>query len=73
MAVRQCCLLGYDSVLFIIITIYLLGIFISLLCYPWIMEADDCGAVCEMNEWQGKPEYSEKTCLSAALSTTDPA
>jgi hypothetical protein len=26
-----------------------------------------------MNEWQGKPEYSEKTCLSAALSTTDPA
>jgi hypothetical protein len=24
------------------------------------------------NEWQGKPKYSEKTCPSAALSTTDP-
>jgi hypothetical protein len=25
-----------------------------------------------MNEWQGKQKYSEKTCLSAALCTTDP-
>jgi hypothetical protein len=24
------------------------------------------------NEWQGKSKYSEKTCPSAALSTTDP-
>jgi hypothetical protein len=24
------------------------------------------------NEWQGKPKYSEKTCPSAALSTTNP-
>jgi hypothetical protein len=24
------------------------------------------------NDWQGKPKYSEKTCLSAALSTTNP-
>jgi hypothetical protein len=24
------------------------------------------------NEWQGKPNYSEKTCPSAALSTTNP-
>jgi hypothetical protein len=23
-------------------------------------------------DWQGKPKYSEKTCLSAALSTTNP-
>jgi hypothetical protein len=23
-------------------------------------------------DWQGKPKYSEKTCLSATLSTTDP-
>jgi hypothetical protein len=25
------------------------------------------------NDWQGKPKYSEKTCPSAALSTTNPA
>jgi hypothetical protein len=25
-----------------------------------------------MNEWQGKPKYSEKTSASAALSTTEP-
>jgi hypothetical protein len=25
-----------------------------------------------MNEWQGKPKNSEKTCPSAALSITDP-
>jgi hypothetical protein len=25
-----------------------------------------------MNEWQGKPKYSEETCPSAALATTDP-
>jgi hypothetical protein len=24
------------------------------------------------NDWQGKPKYSEKTCPSAALSTTNP-
>jgi hypothetical protein len=24
------------------------------------------------NDWQGKPKYSEKTCLNAALSTTNP-
>jgi hypothetical protein len=26
----------------------------------------------KMNEWQGKPKYSEETCPSAALSITDP-
>jgi hypothetical protein len=25
-----------------------------------------------MNEWQGKQKYSEETCSSAALSTTNP-
>jgi hypothetical protein len=24
------------------------------------------------DDWQGKPKYSEKTCPSAALSTTNP-
>jgi hypothetical protein len=34
--------------------------------------ADDCAAVSGINDWQGKPEYSEKTCSSAALSTKNP-
>jgi hypothetical protein len=49
--------------------------FIGLLCQPWIIDADDCGAISGENEQQGKPKYSEntwKTCPSAALSTTDP-
>jgi hypothetical protein len=25
-----------------------------------------------VNDWQGKPKYSEKSCPSAALSTTNP-
>jgi hypothetical protein len=33
---------------------------------------DDCEAVGGKNECQGKPEYSDETCPSAALSTTDP-
>jgi hypothetical protein len=33
---------------------------------------DDCAAISGMNEWQGKPKYSEKICPGAALSTTDP-
>jgi hypothetical protein len=32
---------------------------------------DDYGAISGMNEWQGKPEYSEKTGLNAVLSTTN--
>jgi hypothetical protein len=35
-------------------------------------DGDDCGAIGGMNEWQEKPKYSEETCHSAALSTTDP-
>jgi hypothetical protein len=32
------------------------------------------GLLCQprWNDWQGKPKYSEKTCPSAALSTTSP-
>jgi hypothetical protein len=40
----------------------------GLLCQPrviMIMEKP-------WNDWQGKPKYSEKTCPSAALSTTNP-
>jgi hypothetical protein len=33
---------------------------------------DDCEAISELNDWQGKPKYSEKPCLSATLSTIDP-
>jgi hypothetical protein len=44
---------------------------------PWLADDDDdddndCGASGGMNEWQGKPKYSEETCPSAALSTADP-
>jgi hypothetical protein len=35
-----------------------------------MIDDDDCGAVGGMNEWQGKLKYSEKTCPSAAVSTT---
>jgi hypothetical protein len=46
---------------------------IGLLHHPLMIDDDhDCGAISAMNEWQGKPKYWEKTCLSAALSTTDP-
>jgi hypothetical protein len=37
-----------------------------------MIDGDDCGAVGGMNEWQEKPKYSQKTCHSIALSTTDP-
>jgi hypothetical protein len=44
-----------------------------LLAYCASLDAgDDCGAISGMNDWQGKPKYSEKTCTSDALSTTDP-
>jgi hypothetical protein len=51
----------------------LLGPLIGLLYHPWMTEYnDDFRALTGMNEWQGKLKYSEKACLSAALSTTDP-
>jgi hypothetical protein len=53
-------------------SLLLLTPFVDLLYQPWMTNIDDCGAVSGMNEWQGKLKYSEKTCLSAVLSTTDP-
>jgi hypothetical protein len=50
----------------------LLRPFIGPLSQPWTIEGDDCGVTGGMNEWQGKPKYSEETCPSAAVSTTDP-
>jgi hypothetical protein len=37
-----------------------------------MIDGDDCGAVGGINEWQGKQQYSEKTCPNAALFTADP-
>jgi hypothetical protein len=44
----------------------------GLLYQPWMIHHDDCGEISEMNDWQGKPKYSEETCPSAALSTPNP-
>jgi hypothetical protein len=51
----------------------LLRPFIGILYQPWMIDGDDCGAISGMNEWQGKPKYSEETWPSAALYITDPA
>jgi hypothetical protein len=45
---------------------------IGLLYQPWMIDGDDCGAVDGMTKWQDEPKYSEITCSSVALSTTDP-
>jgi hypothetical protein len=50
----------------------LLGPFIGVLYQSRMIDGDDCGAISGMNEWQGKHNYSERTCPSAAVSTTDP-
>jgi hypothetical protein len=50
----------------------LLRPFIGLLYLPWIIGGNDLGDVSGKNDWRGKSRYSEKTCRSAALSTTDP-
>jgi hypothetical protein len=63
---------GYFFILFIYGTGVEPG---SLLLLPFIdifhqllmIDGDDYGAISEMNEWQGKPKYSQKTCPSAAL------
>jgi hypothetical protein len=34
-------------------------------------DSDDCGAISGINVWQREPKYSEETCRSGALSTTD--
>jgi hypothetical protein len=46
--------------------------YVGLLYKPWMIGDDECGAIREMNEWQGKLKYSEETYPSAALATTDP-
>jgi hypothetical protein len=50
----------------------LLRPFISLLYQPWMIDGDDCGTISGMNVSQGKPKYSEETCPSATVFTTDP-
>jgi hypothetical protein len=50
----------------------LLRPFIGLLYEPWVINYD-YGAINGMNKWQVKPQYSEETWSSVALSTTDPA
>jgi hypothetical protein len=35
---------------------------VVLLYQHWMTDGDDFGAISEMNEWQGIPKYSEKTC-----------
>jgi hypothetical protein len=42
---------------------------VGLLYQPRMIDDDDYGAI---GGWQGKPKYSEKTCPSATLSTTNP-
>jgi hypothetical protein len=37
-----------------------------------IIDDDDYGAIIGLNEWQWKLKFSEETCPSAVLSTTDP-
>jgi hypothetical protein len=47
----------------------------QLVARPLLTVLGDCddGEVGAMNGfWQGKPKYSEKTCLDATLSTTNP-
>jgi hypothetical protein len=44
----------------------------GLLYQPWMIGEDDCGEIWWNQDWQGNPKYSEKTCPSATLSTTNP-
>jgi hypothetical protein len=44
----------------------------GLMYQHWMVDGDDCGTISGMNDWQGKPKCSEKTCPSAALSTINP-
>jgi hypothetical protein len=50
----------------------LLRLLIGLLYHPCTTDGDDSGAVSGMTDWQRKPEYSKKTCPSAASSITNP-
>jgi hypothetical protein len=43
------------------------------LLYPlWKIDNDDGGVICRLNDWQQRLKYSEETCPSAALSSTNP-
>jgi hypothetical protein len=44
----------------------------GLLYQPQMIGDADCGETDGNEDWQGKPKYSEKTCPSATLSTTNP-
>jgi hypothetical protein len=44
----------------------------GLLYKPQMIDEGDCRAIGGMKIWQGKPKYSEKTCPSSTLSTTNP-
>jgi hypothetical protein len=50
----------------------LLRPFIGPLYQPWMIDGYDCGAIGGMYDWQGKLKYSQQTCPSATLSTTNP-
>jgi hypothetical protein len=50
----------------------LLRQYTGLMYQPLMMDGDGCEAINGMNEWQGKSKYSELTCPSVALSTTNP-
>jgi hypothetical protein len=72
--------LCFEHVLLLFLFIYgaveerrplLLQTFCDLLYQPLMMDCDGCGAINGMTEWQGNLKYSEETCPSAALSTTE--
>jgi hypothetical protein len=44
----------------------------GLLYQPQMIGDGDCGEIGGMKIGKGKPKYSEKTCSSATLSTTNP-
>jgi hypothetical protein len=46
----------------------------SAIYWPIVPAPGDCedGEIWWNEDWQGKPKYSEKTCPSATLSTTNP-
>jgi hypothetical protein len=50
----------------------LLRPFIGLLYQPRMVDGDECEAISGMKAGRGKQKYSEKTCPTDALSTTDP-
>jgi hypothetical protein len=69
--------ISYEAIFFYLFSwsgteLTILRPFIGLLYQAWMIDGDDCGAISGMTAWQGKPQYSEKTCPSATFSTTNP-